>query len=100
MWAATKDTGERFISSLGIGPWTAGLLFTFISYAALCSALRYRRIRNLKSRMGFTDRASLSKMTCEQALEIARNISVYDFPTIYDVSLQIGALRVCKLFRT
>ena len=64
-------------------------------YACLCSLLRFRQINNLRRRYKFTDRASLSKMTNEQAQEIVSFIAWSEFPLIYITSMRFALLRVC-----
>ena len=70
------------------------LIASLIGYVTLCTALRHRRIKNFQKKMGFTDRASLSRMSVHQARAILGNMYHWEFPLFYDVSLRLALFRV------
>ena len=74
--------------------WGQLSLIAFISYATLCSYLRFQRINKLRQRYPYPDRASLAHMTNEDAQIIARNTSSYEFPYFYDLSQRYALFRV------
>lgn len=83
--------------SLQPSSWSSGpvLVGAFLGYAALCSIFRFRRINALQSRLGFHDRKSLSRMTNEEAHEIVRNLTNFEFPLFYDLSVRLALFEVC-----
>ncbi|ROT36297.1 hypothetical protein SODALDRAFT_335389 [Sodiomyces alkalinus F11] len=64
-----------------------------LGYLALCAALRFRGIKNLQRRMGFTDRASLKRMTNDEAQIIVRYIIEREFPMFYELALQFALFK-------
>lgn len=74
--------------------WTKILTVSSISYVVLCSLLRFRRIKNVQSRYNFPDRASLARMTNQEAHEIVRTVIYYEFPLFYDLSLRFALFKV------
>jgi hypothetical protein len=72
-------------------PWVATILAL---YLALCSSLRFRHEKSLLRRFGYTDRASLSKMTSNEASEIFKSIMAYEFPKLYNAALQLAIFKV------
>lgn len=79
---------------MSVAAWTGYAVLGVVGYLSLCSALRFRRINNLKAKLKFTDRASLSRMTIEEAQVITKNAMYYEFPIFYDLSLRFALLRV------
>lgn len=94
MWSSVYESGDFFVKSLSSASWKILAPLTFVSYVCLCSALRFRRVNGLRSKYGFKDRKSLSRMTNEEAYEISRAITVYEFPMLYNLSLHFGGLKV------
>lgn len=71
------------IITSGIGLW-----------AILCSVLRYKHERAMLQRFGYIDRASMAKMTNDDAQKIMEYIITYEFPLLYKVSLQFAIFKV------
>lgn len=63
-------------------------------YVLLCQLLRFRRVKNMQSHYGFTDRASLSRMTNDEAHAISKKISQLEFPTIYELGVRVALFKV------
>lgn len=89
--ASSLLTKDGWWSSHGYAPV---VVLGFISYAGLCSLLRFRRIEKLKRRLNITDRDSLSRMTNDQAQEICLILGSYEFPKFYDLAMQVALLKV------
>ena len=68
----------------------AGLLV----YTATCSLVRFRRIANTRAKYGFHDRASLRRMTNEEAHQIVKQLASLEAPTFYDLALRMALFRV------
>ncbi|KAL2755651.1 hypothetical protein ACRALDRAFT_1071118 [Sodiomyces alcalophilus JCM 7366] len=64
-----------------------------LGYLALCAALRFRGIKNLQRRMGFVDRASLQRMSNDEAQLILRHIIEREFPMVYELALQFALFK-------
>ncbi|KAH7023779.1 hypothetical protein EDB80DRAFT_807901 [Ilyonectria destructans] len=77
-------SNTRFLS------WPALILLGFASYAALCSLLRFRRLQWVRARYGYTDRASLARMTNQDAHEISKSLIYLEFPLFYDLSVRLA----------
>lgn len=76
---------------------TPYLIGGFMSYVALCSALRFRRVNGTVARMGFKTRESLARMTIAEAQIISKQMMYYEFPIFYDLSLRLALLKVSHL---
>lgn len=76
--------------------WRTILIVSSVSYVALCSLLRFRRINNVRSRYNFPDRESLSRMSNQEAHEILKVIVYFEFPTFYDLALRFALFRVSR----
>lgn len=50
----------------------------------------------MRSRLGYTDRASLSRMTNKDSREIVQQITQYEFPFCYDLSLRFAVFKVIR----
>lgn len=98
MWFEDQLEQVHLVKLLAFTSWTANIFIVLSCYAILCSTLRFRRINNLRARYGFTDRSSLRKMTNEEAQKISRHMAYSEFPSMYALSLKLGALRVNPTF--
>lgn len=93
MWPTAIITKDMVpLSLFGLGPWATILLITTAWYISLCSMLRFRGINKLRRR--FPDRESFSRMTNQDAYEILRQSSLYEFPTFFETSIHLGGLKV------
>ncbi|KAH7162330.1 hypothetical protein B0J13DRAFT_633265 [Dactylonectria estremocensis] len=86
--AATSQTIPP--SSASLSSWPALLLIGFVSYICLCSLLRFKRIKSTRVRYGYTNRASLARMTNQDAHEIAKSLIYLEFPLFYDFSVRLA----------
>ena len=82
---------------------TSSRLWTFVVaglalYAGLCSTLRFRRIKRMQAQYNFQDRASLSRMTNQDAQEIAKIVIWSEFPIMYDLAMRVALLKVAQIF--
>ncbi|RGP67780.1 dephospho- kinase [Fusarium longipes] len=66
------------------------LLGIFVGYVALCSLVRFSRVNSLRSKLGFHDRASLSRMTNQDAFEIVKVMANLEFPLFYDLGTRLA----------
>ncbi|KAI9842237.1 MAG: hypothetical protein M1837_007382 [Sclerophora amabilis] len=74
--------------------WRVLLIFGAVVYLGVVSVLRFRRARSLATRFGFTDRASFSRMTVDDAQAILKELGELEFPKIMRLSI------VFALFKT
>lgn len=72
-------------------PVTVGL---FIGFPLLIRSLRYRRVRELHKQYDYPNRASMAKMTDQDAFEIQKAVVQFEFPFIFIKSLQFALFRV------
>lgn len=82
------------------GGWAwGGLTFAssaalvLVGYALLCSLLRFRRLNYMRSRFNYPDRASLAHMTNQDAYDIIKITTCYEFPFFYDLGLRFALLK-------
>ncbi|KAI0204391.1 hypothetical protein F4808DRAFT_340987 [Astrocystis sublimbata] len=76
--------------------WQEYIAPAVLGYVVLCRALRYRGEQRLRRRIGFPDgcgREALSRMTNEQAQQIIKHLSSYEFPEFHRLSLEFGLFR-------
>ncbi|KAF5022796.1 hypothetical protein F66182_5138 [Fusarium sp. NRRL 66182] len=66
------------------------LLGAFLGYVALCSLVRFSRLNSTRSRLGFSDRKSLGRMTNQDAFEIVNTIAQLEFPLFYDLAVRLA----------
>ncbi|KAF5518848.1 Mycophenolic acid synthesis protein B [Colletotrichum aenigma] len=74
-------------------PTLSMLLSLLAGYLVLCHSLRFRRINNLQKRMGYTDRASLARMTNNDAQLILKHMIEFEFPKFYTLALQFAIFK-------
>ncbi|KAI0126270.1 hypothetical protein BJ170DRAFT_582302 [Xylariales sp. AK1849] len=74
-------------------PWSMILVPSFLGYLLLVQLLRFRRERGMRIRYGYPDRASLAKMTVEDAQKIIKDLSTLEFPAFLVTSLQFGLFK-------
>ncbi|PTB66320.1 hypothetical protein BBK36DRAFT_1118662 [Trichoderma citrinoviride] len=93
MASLLPSNGDGLAGRLGTSPWVLCSVAGFALYAALCSSLRFRRLKTMRKQLNYPDRESLSRMTNEDAQKIVNIISIYEFPTLYDFSLRYAIFR-------
>lgn len=91
-WASFSYGEDVLASKLPLS-WKSVIGFGVVGYLSLCSALRFQRVRRMQSRLKFTDRRSLSRMTVENAQEILKASINLDCPLIYDFSLRLALIK-------
>lgn len=74
--------------------WLIGVPAVLGLWVILCSSLRFRNEKAMLRRYNYPTRASLAKMTNDDAQQILMNILDYEFPLIYKLSLQFGLFKV------
>lgn len=74
------------------------VLAILIAYPLLVSLLRFRRVQWLHQKYKFPNRASLAKMTDDEAWEIQKVLLQLEFPFLYVKALQFALFRVRLLF--
>jgi hypothetical protein len=82
--------GRGFVPDLS---WHA-LLSVALLYPIACSWLRFRRIKAARREFKFENRESMSSMTTIQAHSIVKNMSQFEFPLLYGMSLQFALFKV------
>ncbi|OAA65910.1 hypothetical protein SPI_02697 [Niveomyces insectorum RCEF 264] len=73
--------------------WPTVLFAVFAGYVLLCSALRFRFERAMRRKFPYPDRASLARMTLDDAQAILGYIIQYEFPYLYKLSIQFGIFK-------
>ncbi|KAI0440787.1 hypothetical protein F4803DRAFT_455054 [Xylaria telfairii] len=79
-----------------LSSWKEYVVPAVVGYMVLCRTLRYRGERRLRRRIGFPEsggREALSSMTNEQAQQIIKYLSTYEFPQLHLLSLQFGLFK-------
>ncbi len=64
------------------------------AYVGLCSLLRFRFERAMRDKFNYPDRASLARMTNDDAQAILKYIIEREFPYLYKLSLQFAIFKV------
>ncbi|KAI1160020.1 hypothetical protein F5B18DRAFT_546716 [Nemania serpens] len=91
---ATSPHAATLLAS--ISSWKAYIAPAALGYVLLCRALRYRGERNLRRDMGFPaacGREPLSRMTNDEAQQIIRYLSAWEFPEFQFTALQFGLFK-------
>ncbi|KAI0552353.1 hypothetical protein F4679DRAFT_87026 [Xylaria curta] len=67
---------------------TGGLgILVVILYAILCTTLRFRQMRAIADKFGYTTRASFSNMTVNDAYQIQKWLAEQEFPKVFSASI-------------
>lgn len=77
------------------GSWKTTAISLGVGYLVLVQALRFQREKSMRKRYGYPDRASLHKMTVEDAQKIIKELSSLEFPFTNETSLQFALFKVC-----
>jgi len=78
-----------------VTPWIPYLITALVlTYPFLCSTLRFRRRDAMHKKYNYHDKASLSRMTAEDAFNIMKYVAELEFPTFYKLSIQFGIFQV------
>ncbi|KAM0279178.1 hypothetical protein ACHAQH_004722 [Verticillium albo-atrum] len=74
-------------------PSTPIIVAVVLGYLLLCQFLRFYHINALQKRLGYTDRASLARMSNDDAQIILKHIMERDFPMFYELALQFAIFK-------
>ncbi|KAJ6446654.1 C6 finger domain-containing protein [Purpureocillium lavendulum] len=73
--------------------WSAAFALALVAYASACSFLRFRRFKDIHGRFPYPDRASLSRMTNEDAQAIVHSMSSWECPLFFDLGLRYALFK-------
>lgn len=85
-----RDQGSKL-------PWSSTAVTGLLLYAVVCSALRFRRRDAMAKKYHYPTRASLSKMTNDDAQAIGDYIGQLEFPYLYVTALQFSLFKVSTI---
>lgn len=68
-------------------PWAGIVVLAIILYVSLCTTLRSRQMRAIRSKFGYTTRASFANMTVDDAYQIQRWLAEQEFPKVFSASV-------------
>jgi hypothetical protein len=85
---------DMFPCSVHLRPWF--VCSAVLGYVALCLAVRFRRVH--RRALDYPDRKSLSSMTTVAAQSIIMDMAEWEFPTLFERSLQFALFKVSSLF--
>lgn len=85
---------SAFPSAVNDGSWKTAILSLGLGYLVLVQVLRFRREKSMRRYYGYPDRASLKKMTVEDAQKIITDLATLEFPFSAETSLQFGLFKV------
>ncbi|KAF5592609.1 dephospho kinase [Fusarium pseudocircinatum] len=89
--SASESSQSELLTSFAPTSWSGPIILgALLGYVVLCSLLRFSRINSLRSKLRFHDRASLSRMTNQDAFQIVQNIARFEFPLFYDLAVRLA----------
>ncbi|KHN98023.1 uncharacterized protein MAM_04412 [Metarhizium album ARSEF 1941] len=91
----TPGAGIDGLSSLGRlvdGPLLVYITLA-LAYPVLCALLRFQRLKAMREKVGLTDRESMSKMETAQAQYIIQQLVEWEFPFVFEKSLQFALFK-------
>jgi hypothetical protein len=74
--------------------WSPYIAPAFLSYVFVCWILRYTRKDAMHKKFNYPDKASFSRMTNTDAQAIMQYIAEFEFPKIYEMSIQFALFKV------
>lgn len=74
--------------------WTNATVICIAMYLVTCSLLRFRHEKAMRLKFNYPDRASLARMTNDDAQSILEYIMTYEFPFLYKLALQFAIFKV------
>lgn len=77
-----------------VAPSLCTLFILAALYCSLCVSLRYRWLKQMQSRHGYSNRASIASMNNMQAQEIVKGVYYHEFPTFYYLGLLFAIFRL------
>lgn len=75
-------------------PWAGIVVLAIILYVSLCTTLRSRQMRAIRSKFGYTTRASFANMTVDDAYQIQRWLAEQEFPKVFSASVFFALFKV------
>ncbi len=82
----------------GLLPWWITSWSTWLTiltaYAGVCSLLRFRFEKAMRVKFNYPDRASMARMTNDDAQAILQYIITREFPYMYKLALQFAIFKV------
>lgn len=93
--ATVSSVIAKISSAASDGSWKTTGISLGLGYLVLVQALRFQREKSMRKRYGYPDRASLGKMTVEDAQKIIKDLASLEFPMMSETSLQFGLFKVC-----
>lgn len=91
-----STVGSKLSSAARDGSWKTAALSLGVCYLVLVQTLRFQREKSMRRQYGYPDRASLKRMTVEDAQKIIKVVASLEFPLMYAKSLEFGLFKVCK----
>lgn len=97
--AFEASTGYGFWPLINNGwlAWTIAIASVIGLWGIICSVFRFKKESAMLQRFGYVDRASMAKMTNDDAQKILEYIMTYEFPQLYNISLQFAIFKVKSL---
>ena len=92
-FAAGRRALDYYSQNDFLSPVTV-LTSLLIVYLALCSLLRFGREKEMRRKYGYLDRASLARMTNDDAQAIVKYIIDLEFPFLYETSMKFALFKV------
>jgi hypothetical protein len=94
--SASESSQSELLISFAPTSWSGPIILgALLGYVVLCSLLRFSRINSLRSKLRLYDRASLSRMTNQDAFQVVQNIARFEFPLFYDLAVRLALFEVC-----
>ncbi|KAI1372350.1 hypothetical protein F4677DRAFT_432644 [Hypoxylon crocopeplum] len=78
---------------LSSASWKQLAIPAALLYVGLCRALRFRREKTLRAKLGYHDRASLAKMTAVEAQQVVKFMSSWEMPLFTFLALEFGLFK-------
>ncbi len=66
------------------------------AWVAVCSLLRFRFEKRMRKKFNYPDRASMARMSNDDAQQILQYIMQWEFPFTYKLALQFAVFKVCS----
>ncbi|KAI1463242.1 uncharacterized protein F4812DRAFT_447604 [Daldinia caldariorum] len=73
--------------------WKQLIIPGVLLYVGLCRALRHRREHALRRKLGYTDRASFSRMTVVEAQQVIKVMAAWEMPLSHFLALEFGLFK-------
>ncbi|KAI1474490.1 hypothetical protein F4774DRAFT_326176 [Daldinia eschscholtzii] len=91
--AATVIPSHPLSAILPSISWKQLVITGVLIYVGLCRTLRHRRENALRRRLGYTDRASFSRMTVVEAQQVIKFMIAWEMPLSHFLALEFGIFK-------